>query len=239
MGRSVICRPSKTCDSSRIIFVDCSHPVAGPRMRDIILRDLAPENIPHGDEEALEGFHHFTAPTLPHLLALLIHPSPSFPPPNACLIVVDAVSSLFNLAFPKVANNPGNKQSSSRSNDVTQWAASRRWVVMGDFISKLSKLAATKNIAILLTMQTATRVYAESEMCLCPAIAGTAWDNGINARIVLFRDWLFKSAASSSPGEYEQGTRYAAVVKAGGISYEGLSKAVPFNITKVVLSQVA
>lgn len=237
MGRSVICRPSKTCDSSQIIFVDCSHPVAGPRIRDIILRDLVPEDIPQGDE-ALEGFHHFIAPTLPHLLALLIHPSPSFPPPKASLIVVDAVSSLFNLAFPKVVNNTGNKQSSCKPNDVTQWAASRRWAVMGDFISKLGKLAATKNIAILLTMQTATRVYAESEMCLYPAIAGTAWDNGINARIVLFRDWLFKSAASSSPGEYEQGARYAAVVKAGGISYEGFSKAVPFNITKVVLSQI-
>lgn len=238
MGRSVICRLSKIVDSSQIVSLDCSHPVAGPRIRDIVLRDVVPEDIGQG-EEALERFHHFTAPTLPHLLALLIHPSPSFPPPKASLIVVDAVSSLFNLAFPKVVSNSRNKQSNIKSNDGTQWAASRKWAVMGDFISKLGKLAATKNLAILLTMQTATRVYVESEMCLCPAIAGTAWDNGINARIVLFRDWLFKSAASSSPGEYEPGTRYAAVVKAGGISYEGLSKAVPFRITKVALSQVA
>ena len=104
---------------------------------------------------------------------------------------------------------------------------------MGDFISKIGKLAATKNLAICLTMETTTRVRADMETCLYPAIAGTAWDNGIHARIVLFRDWLLKVVTPSSQESYETGSRCAAVVKAGGVSYDGPGKMAPFKITKV------
>ncbi|KAL8792311.1 MAG: hypothetical protein Q9195_005102 [Heterodermia aff. obscurata] len=224
---------------------DCSHPVAGPRMRDIILRHSAPEGssaqMPSlsQDDGIFDNICHYFAPTLPHLLALLTHPSPSFPPHNTSLIVIDAVSSLFNQAFPKVVDTAGSKEKSSKLSDAAQWAASRRWAVMGDFIAKLGRLAATRQIAILLTVQTATRVYAEVETCLYPAVAGTAWDNGINARVVLFRDWLYRSASSSSQGGYVSGTRYAAVVKAGGVSYEGLGRAVPFRITKIGLETIS
>ena len=208
-------------------------------MRDIILRHSAPgtSSAPltgsSQDDKILNNICHYFAPTLPHLLALLAHPSPSFPSHNTSLIVIDAVSSLFNQAFPKVVDIAGSKEKSSKLNDAAQWAVSRRWAVMGDFIAKLGRLAATRQIAILLTVQTATRVYAEMETCLYPALAGTAWDNGINARIVLFRDWVYRSAASSSQGGYVSGARYAAVVKAGGVSYEGLGRVVPFRITKV------
>ena len=208
-------------------------------MRDIILRHSAPGtssaplSSPSQDDRILGNICHYFAPTLPHLLALLTHPSPSFPSHNTSLIVIDAVSTLFNQAFPKVVDIAGSKEKSSKLNDAAQWAASRKWAVMGDFIAKLGRLAATRQIAILLTVQTATRVYAELETCLYPAVAGTAWDNGINARIVLFRDWLYRSAASSSQGGYVSGARYAAVVKAGGVSFDGLGKAVPFRITKV------
>lgn len=210
-------------------------------MRDIVLRHLAPGNSsaqllsPSQDDGILNNICHYFTPTLPHLLALLAHPSPSFPSPNTSLIVIDAVSSLFNQAFPRVVDIAGGKEKSSKLNDASQWAASRRWAVMGDFIAKLGKLAATRQIAILLTLQTSTRVYAELETCLYPAVAGTTWDNGVNARIVLFRDWLYRSAASSSQGGYVSGARYAAVVKAGGVSYEGLGRAVPFRITKVLI----
>ena len=226
---------------SHISSADCSNPVAGSRMRDIVLRhskpgpSSAPLSSPSQDDAILNNICHFFAPTLPHLLALFTHPSPSFPSQNTSLIVIDAVSSLFNQAFPKVIDIPASKEKSSKLNDAAQWAASRRWAVMGDFIAKLGRLAATRQIAILLTVQTATRVYAEQETCLYPAVAGTAWDNGINARIVLFRDWLYRSAASPSQGGYVSGARYAAVVKAGGVSYEGLGRAVPFKITKVLI----
>ena len=185
--------------------------------------------------EIFERFHHFTTPTLPHLLALLTHASASFPPPKTSLIVVEAISSLFNLAFPKRLEGANSWQEPFKRPDAAQWAGSRKWAVMSDFVSKIGKLAATKHIAILLTMQTTTRVRAEAETCLYPAITGSAWDNGVHARIALFRDWLLKSGTSSSQRSYESGSRCAAVVKAGGVSYEGFGRVIPFRIRKVPL----
>ena len=105
---------------------------------------------------------------------------------------------------------------------------------MGDLISKISRLAATKSIAILLTSQTTTRIRSETGAVLHPAISGTAWDTGISTRIVIFRDWFFQaSETASSQGEYIPGVRLAGVMKAKGISYEGVGKVVMFVIEKV------
>lgn len=217
------------------------HTVAGSRLRDIILRDdvlestpATPSHHPNG-VEIFQRLHHFTTPTLPHLLALLTHTSTSFPPPKTSLIVVDAVSSLFTLNLSKRAETTTSWQEPLKRPDPAQWAGSQKWAVMSDFVSKIGKLAATKHIAILLTMQTTTRVRAEAEACLYPAITGTAWDNGIHARVALFRDWLLKSSKSSNQGSYESGSRCAAVVKAGGVSYEGFGRVIPFRIRKVSL----
>ncbi len=185
-------------------------------------------------DSLLENFHHYHTPTLPHLLALLTHPSPSFPPPKTSLIVIDAISTLIALAFPKAleafdaSKNPGAKK-----NDAVQWAASRRWAFMGDFINKIGKLATTKNIAILLVSQTTTKIRAETGAVLHPAVASTAWDAGISTRIVLFRDWAFGPAEKSNKGEFIPGVRFAGVVKASGISYEGLGKVTSFTIEEV------
>ena len=219
---------------------DCSHSVAGSRLRNIILRrdatgglSEAQPSSPEG-EEIFKNFHHFTAPTLPHLLALLTHASPFFPPEGTSLIVVEAVSSLFNIAYPKITEVTRDRQISGRVNDPMQWAAGRKWAVMGDFTSKIGKLAAIRRLAMLVTTQTTTRVRAELEASLYPAVSGTAWDNGIHSRIVLFRDWLLKSASSQSRRNYETGSRCAAIVKAGGVLYEGFGKVAFFTIKKVL-----
>ncbi len=105
---------------------------------------------------------------------------------------------------------------------------------MGDFVSKIGRLAATKNIAILLTSQTTTRIRSETRAVLHPAISGTAWDTGIGTRIVLFRDWMFQRAdAQSSQGEFMLGVRFAGVVKAKAIAYEGVGKVATFRIEEV------
>lgn len=105
---------------------------------------------------------------------------------------------------------------------------------MGDFISNIGRLAATKNIAILLTSQTTTRIRTETGAVLHPAIAGTAWDTGIGTRIILFRDWMFQTTdAQSSQGESMPGVRFAGVVKAKAVAYEGVGKVATFRIEKV------
>jgi len=105
---------------------------------------------------------------------------------------------------------------------------------MGDLISNIGKLAAMKNIAIVLTSQTTTRVRAEKGAILHPAISGTAWDTAINTRIVLFRDWLAPQEVDGSSQEARvQVARFAGVIKTAGVSYGGMGKIVPFAIEKV------
>lgn len=214
--------------------------MVGLRFKDILSGVFTPEEEPTSDpasiDSYLEKFHHFTTPTLPHLLALLTHQSSSFPLTETSLIVIESISTLFALAFPKTAGENAITQQNpvAKKSDAAQWASGRRWAVMGELVSKISRLAATKNIAVLLTSQTTTRIRSETGAVLHPAISGSAWDTGISARAVIFRDWMFQaSEAASSQGEYVPGVRFAGVVKANGVSYEGVGKVATFVIEKV------
>lgn len=150
------------------------------------------------------------------------------------MIVVDSISTLFAFAFPRTAENASGQQALSKKSEAAHWASGRRWAVMGDLISKINRLAAMKNIAVLLTSQTTTRIRSETGAMLHPAISGTAWDTGISTRIAIFRDWIFQaSEQASSQGEYIPGVRFVGVMKAKGISYEGLGKVVMFVIGMV------
>ena len=214
---------------------DASCQIVGPRLREIIehpcISGKPPASSQSVSQAQLDNIHHFTTPTLPHLLALLTHQSTSFPPVNTSLIVIDSVSSLFTLAFPKILENTDILQTPAKKSDAVQWAAGRRWAVMGEFMSKIGRLAATHNIALLLTSQATTRIKYETRAVLHPAISGAAWDSGIGTRLVLFRDWLFRGAEMpSSHGEYVPGVRFAGVMKAKGITYEGVGKVITFTI---------
>ena len=186
-------------------------------------------NVPKGD---LDGFHHFNTPTLPHLLTLLTHPLESFPPQKTSLIVIDSISRLFALAFPKI-EDIRDAQTPLKKGDAAHWASGRRWAVMGDFISKIGRLAVTKNVAILLVSQTTTRVRSDTGALLYPAISGTAWDGGINNRIVLFRDWLFRERNACSELDYQHGVRFAGIMKAKGMAFDGAGRVTAFKIERV------
>lgn len=192
-----------------------------------------------GAEMALNGLHHFFAPTLPHLFALLSHPCESFPPSKASLLVVDNISALFSLAFPRSSERSDDKQTPVKKNQVTQWAANRRWAAMDKLISDLGKLAAIENMAIVLISQMTTRIRDEARAALYPAIAGNAWESGIATRIVLFRDWLSQEPETSSQGETASGVRFAGVTKAKNVFYEGMGRLTTFRIKSNGLEEEA
>ena len=180
----------------------------------------------------LNCLHYFFTPTLPHLLALLAHPSPSFSPDKTSLIVVDAVSPLFATAFPRAVEGLDGNQAPGKKNGALQWAASRRFSVMSDFLARLGKLAAMKNIAILLISQTTTKVKTEYGTVLRPALSTRAWDAGIHNRIVLFRDW--ENVQDQQGRENRtKAVRFAGVMKIANVAYEGLGKIVSFTIEQV------
>ncbi|KAL8756144.1 MAG: hypothetical protein Q9184_004586 [Pyrenodesmia sp. 2 TL-2023] len=183
------------------------------------------------------NFHHLIAPTLPHLLALLLHSTSSFPPRGTSLLVVDSISTPFNHAFAQTNGHDG--RIPGKKTDVAQWAAGRRWAVMGDLISAIAKLAATRNMAVIITSQTTTKLKLETAAALQPAMVGTAWDNGINCRILLFRDWQINNDAESSQphGETSSDLRVAAVTKVGGGSVEAFGQGVPFVVEQFGLRE--
>jgi len=88
-------------------FIDASHPVPGPRLSQILtsfqplLPQMAttPANL---SLSALAGnLTQYSTPFLAHLIALFSHPSPSHPPSNTGLIIIDSFSTLISSAFPR------------------------------------------------------------------------------------------------------------------------------------------
>lgn len=221
--------------------IDTTHAIIGSRFTEILSNYRLPENheLPSSPPlalsvpELLEKFIHFVTPTLPHLLALLAHPSPSFPPGDTTLIVIEAVSTLFATAFPRAVETYDSKLTPAKKNDTVHWASSRKWSVMGDFVARIGKLAAIQNIVVLLTSQTTTKVRAETGAVLYPAITTKAWDVGVNYRIVLFRDLPPSTERDAIQDCPSDAVRFAAVIKAGGVSCDGIGRVVPFRIEKV------
>ena len=221
--------------------IDTAHAIIGSRFTEILSNYRLPDDhelpssppLALSTQELLEKFNHFVAPTLPHLLALMAHPSPSFPPEDTSLIIVESVSTLFATAFPRAVETYDSKQTPAKKIEAVQWASSRKWSVMGNFVARLGKLAAIQNIVVLLTSQTTTIVRAETGAVLYPAITSKAWDVGVNNRIVLFRDWAPSTENDALQDCRSNAVRFAAVIKAGGVSCDGIGRVVPFRIEKV------
>lgn len=61
-------------------------------------------------------------------------------------------------------------------------------------VSSLQKLAATRDLAVVVLTQCATKMQAERGATLIPAINASVWEQGISTRLVLFHDWLQEEA---------------------------------------------
>ena len=209
-----------------------------PRFHEI----LAASSIPAGPDpppsspiarsmdERLENLIYFNVHTLPHLLVLFLHPTAKFPPEKTTLVIIDNVSAPFATAFPRSSDAKLSSIDLARKNKL-QWAANRKWAVVGDLAAAMSKMAALKNIAVLALNQVAASIKGVRKAVLKPAIGGTAWETAIHNQLVLWRD--FPSSASGLEESMARSIRFAQVVKAGGkgrpISAED---AVPFVIVK-------
>ncbi|MCJ1393686.1 hypothetical protein MMC18_006562 [Xylographa bjoerkii] len=109
---------------------------------------------------------------------------------------------------------------------------------MSDFLARLGKLAAMKNIAILLISQTTTKIKTEFGAVLRPALSTRAWDAGIHNRIVLFRDWEAIQDQQSRETR-TKAIRFAGATKIANVAYEGLGKIVSFTIEQSGLREIA
>ncbi|KAK3324653.1 hypothetical protein B0T19DRAFT_464855 [Cercophora scortea] len=144
---------------------------------------------------------------LAHFIALLCRPTPSCIPQNVSLVVVDSLSALINHSFPK-GQEP--RSTTNANNSKGPPLSARRLQVLQYIIGGLQKLAATRDVAIVILTQCATKMQAEHGATLVPAINATVWEQGISTRLVLFRDWAADGKALS------RSLRFAGVQKLNG-----------------------
>ncbi|KAK1252807.1 hypothetical protein MKX08_003994 [Trichoderma sp. CBMAI-0020] len=136
---------------------------------------------------------HYSCMTLPHLLAFISRPTTTAIASNVSLIVISSLSALINSSLPRSLEAKGGKKPAK---GPTQ--ASKRLQGLQFIITTLQKLAATKNCAVVLLSQCATKMRSEQMATLIPSINTTVWEQGVSTRLVLFRDWAWNASKSSS-----------------------------------------
>ncbi|CRK33557.1 hypothetical protein BN1708_006056 [Verticillium longisporum] len=116
-------------------------------------------------------------------------------PKDTAVVVVSSLSTLVNHAFPKSSENrPGPQLGKGPS------LAARRLQTLQHIVSALQKLAATRNCAVVVLTQCATKMQAESGATLVPAINANVWEQGVSTRLVVFKDWAWKDGRPSTAG---------------------------------------
>lgn len=185
-------------DGHAAVWVDCSFSVCGQRLKDVAqaireARSTGSASEPTTSGLIAEKFTHYSCPTLAHLIALLCRPTATTLPKDTAVVVVSSLSTLVNHAFPKSSENrPGPQLGKGPS------LAARRLQTLQHIVSALQKLAATRNCAVVVLTQCATKMQAESDATLVPAINANVWEQGVSTRLVVFKDWAWKDGRPST-----------------------------------------
>lgn len=197
-----------------VLWIDCAASLSVQRLNEAVRT------------EALSRFYHVAPPTLTHLLALLLHPTVAFPPERCRLMAISNLQTAVEAAHPRHATFPANTKA-----ETQKWAAGRRYAILGSIVSVLNKLAATHDIAVLVTTGCATRMRSDygGPLGLVPGVGGGEWEAGIWTRAAVFQDFgtrlvgVQKLRGSNTPANYGDFTRLAAFA----VSEKGLAVAAP------------
>jgi len=186
---------------------------------------------PRSQKKMIEDkFECIEARVLPHLLTLFLHPTQLFPPPKTALILVDDMSNLILGSFPRTSN--AKKPAAAAQQDtLAQKNAGRRFQIVETLAAAMTKLAALKNVAIVVLNNASISLKAGQKATLKPALASQAWDAGIHTRIVLYRDFPPVHVANNDGFTLKEQIRFAQVERLArkDVHVEG----VPFIISTV------
>ena len=110
--------------------------------------------------------------------------------------------------------------------------AARKFPILQSLTNTLQKLAATRNIAVVVLSQCVTKMRPGCGAVLVPAVSTTAWEQGLGCRVALFRDWGW----NNEDGQAVNNVRLAQVIKAEGTALpDRRQKVVGFFIDEVCL----
>ncbi|KAI1435808.1 P-loop containing nucleoside triphosphate hydrolase protein [Xylaria sp. CBS 124048] len=229
-------------DGGSVVWVDTFHPLCHHRLSQII--DSSRSSLAEAEEATTSQrgpddvtnltnptnlIHYFT-PTLAHLIGLLCKLGASSVPPGTSLIVVDGLSGLINHAFPKNLESRPTPKDRGPGPGPGPGPAIRRLQVLQSLMSALQKLSATRDLVIVIVSQCATRMQVERGATIIPAINASAWEQGVDTRLVLFQDWTAVDTELRN-------VRLIGVQKSNGqANPDGVGVMIPFEVCNVSLS---
>ncbi|KAK6705793.1 hypothetical protein SNK03_009626 [Fusarium graminearum] len=189
------------CDGDAVVWIDCFQALQQDRLRTVTKATQARRDASSstGIEAATAKeidatqFYQYSCFTLPHLISLVSRPTIKLIPTNTSLVVISSFSALVNSALPK--SNDGN--STSKGSKGLGPLEKRRQALQS-IMSSFHKLAATRNCAIVVLSQCATKMHSERGATLTAAINANVWEQGVSTRLVTFRDWVWQESSLTS-----------------------------------------
>ncbi|KAI9171127.1 DNA repair protein rhp55 [Paramyrothecium foliicola] len=181
---------SCTLRELRAITADCFQ--AAPTKRIASVLKTVRESRQKQDEVGLQepnpdNFAHYRCLTLAHLMALIARPTKDSLREGVSLIVISSLTALVNSSLPKAHDS---KPSNRPAKGLT--ATAKRLQVLQYIITALQKLAATRQCAVVLLSQCATRMQSERSATLVPAVNATVWELGVSTRLAIHKDWIWQ-----------------------------------------------
>jgi hypothetical protein len=177
-----------------------------------------------------DRFHHHFAPSLAHLIALVHHQTPEFPPSGTSLIVIDDISHLFPVLFSR---------NSFKTSSTPRTATTSLQLTL---LGALNRIASTCNLAVVITSHVSTRVRQPNGALLVATHGSKDWDEGFSSRLAIFRDFPSTVNLNSPLDDTDDPNlvrlRYAGVIKAYGVSKlenDSFSEVIPFTFSLVAL----
>lgn len=155
----------------------------------------------------VENLSHIHLSSFPHLLALLLHPPPNFPPEGTSLLVLDDLSSISITGLPQRKNesipevteitstpaptpqtaSPGHLNS---FDIISKSLSARRLAMLSSISSGLQRLAASRNIAVMVlnNSTTSSNRKSGSKSVLRSMLSSQQWNENVATRIAIYRD---------------------------------------------------
>ncbi|KAI8679725.1 RECA-2 domain-containing protein [Fusarium keratoplasticum] len=184
-------------DGNAVVWVDCFQAIPHNRLKAVINAikdDQGDSDVEAHDVEVDAGrFLHYSCLTLPHFVALISRPTAKAIPANSSLVVISSLSSLVNSALPKSHDGKAISKSAKGPSPST-----KRLQALQSIMNALHKLAATRNCAVVILSQCATKMHSERGATLTAAVNATVWEQGVSTRLVVFRDWVWQEGKLAS-----------------------------------------
>ncbi|KAI8685812.1 RECA-2 domain-containing protein [Fusarium keratoplasticum] len=184
-------------DGNAVVWVDCFQAIPHNRLKAVINAikdDQGDSDVEAHDVEVDAGrFLHYSCLTLPHFVALISRPTAKAIPANSSLVVISSLSSLVNSALPKSHDGKAISKSAKGPSPST-----KRLQALQSIMNALHKLTATRNCAVVILSQCATKMHSERGATLTAAVNATVWEQGVSTRLVVFRDWVWQEGKLAS-----------------------------------------